>query len=61
MVLIGVPPEWMPCPMMEGMYAVPQEGHHMQGSMHPIHAEGQQVMIADESQGALMPWRRPLR
>eukprot|EP00971_Amphidinium_carterae_P344592 6485082-Amphidinium_carterae.1 len=61
MVLVGVAREGVPSPMMEGVNVLPHEWHNMQSSMHPIHAERQRVVVADEAQGALIPWQNHLR
>mmetsp|Transcript_94784 Transcript_94784/g.274064 ORF Transcript_94784/g.274064 Transcript_94784/m.274064 type:complete len:236 (+) Transcript_94784:623-1330(+) len=59
-VLVCVARERVPGPMMEGVDALPQARDHVKGPVHPIHPEGQDVVVAQEAQHPLVPRRHRL-
>ena len=53
-VIVGVAGQRVLGPVVVRVDLVPQEGHHVKRSMHPVHAEGHEVVVRHKAQGALL-------
>mmetsp|Transcript_5503 Transcript_5503/g.7770 ORF Transcript_5503/g.7770 Transcript_5503/m.7770 type:complete len:291 (+) Transcript_5503:650-1522(+) len=53
-VLVGVPRQWVPGPVVVGVDVVPEPRHDVQRTVHPVHAEGQDVVVRQHSKSPLV-------
>ena len=54
MVVVGVPGQGVLGPVVVGVDLLPKEWNHMKSSMHPVHAEGHEVVIGYKTKHTLM-------